>query len=79
MEEIVFIGSFGHQKKLVRIVQAHNTSDWGFQIYVNNAFCGDIVKRKGEWNGHLPLKSCLTSDDIQILGDMIDEATKKPP
>jgi hypothetical protein len=39
----------------------------------------DFLKRNREWVAHLNRKSILTSADIGILGELIDDANARQP
>lgn len=65
-----FTGNFGGISKTVKIMQPHGGGD--YQVLIDNYLQGTIAKRGDEWVGHLNYRSVLTSDDIAILGEMID-------
>lgn len=62
--------NFGGEQKAVKISQPHGGGD--YQVLINNYLQGTIVKHGDNWIGHLNARSVLTSDDIAILGEMID-------
>ena len=75
MKTIEFFGWWGDTKKKVHICIP--TGGEGFQIIVDNLYHGIILKRKGQWQGYFNGNSELTSDDILILGEIIEHSFAK--
>ena len=75
MKDIEFMAAFGDDRKRVRISRPQGSSS-GYQVFIANYYQGIIVKLNNEWVGHLNARSELTSDDILILGDIIDNASQ---
>jgi hypothetical protein len=71
MKTIEFYGCWGNQTKKVHI--SIPTGGEGCQIIVDNFYHGILIKRKQHWVGYLNNNSELTSEDILILGDIIDD------
>lgn len=68
MNEIVFTASFGDEKKTVRIINPDGGGE-GWQVTIDYYFRGTLFKREGQW---VCFEKWLNSDDVQILGEMID-------
>jgi hypothetical protein len=73
MESIEFDANYGGVIKKVKINDVHKGSG-GYQILIDNYYQGDIFFKDGQWKAQLNAKSQLTSDDILILGEKIEEA-----
>ena len=71
MVSIEFDAAYGNDRKMVVIRQLSGSGNI-YQVFIGNYYDGMLVKLNGEWVAHLNLKSDLTSDDIQLLGDIID-------
>lgn len=71
MVGIEFDAAYGNDRKMVVIRQLSGLGNI-YQVFIGNYYEGTIVKLNGEWVAHLNLKSDLTADDIQLLGDIID-------
>jgi hypothetical protein len=71
MVSIEFDAAYGNDRKMVVIRQLSGSGKI-YQVFIGNYYEGTIVKLNGEWAAHLNLKSDLTADDIQLLGDIID-------
>jgi hypothetical protein len=76
MKKIEIETAFGNKIKKVEVSQVHRTAQYGLQLTIDNFYCRTIVKRNGKWIAHLNDKSLpeFTTDDIQILGEIIDES-----
>ena len=76
MKQIEFEAAFGNKRKKVEISQPHQTAVFGLQITIDGYYCGMITKQNGKWIAHLNDKSLpeFTADDIQILGEIIDQS-----
>ena len=61
----------------VNISQPSGTSG-GYHIYINKYFHGQLFKRSYGWDKGLAPKSFLTTDDLQIIYDIIDGVTPIP-
>jgi hypothetical protein len=75
MKSIVFNAAYGD---VIKIVEISKPSGMGgsssLHFYVNRFYNGDLKKRDGNWILESPKPNDLTSDDLQILGRMIEEA-----
>lgn len=72
MDAIEIIGAFGDERKTVRISQPNGA--WpSYHIMIDNYYHGNLTKLDGEWVSHLNGNSYLTTEDICILGEIIDE------
>jgi hypothetical protein len=74
MKEIEFDASFGNKIKKVKLSSNIGGSD-GWQVSIDNYYQGTIFFKDGMWKAHLNNRSILTSDDILILGEMIQKNT----
>ena len=72
MKQLEFIATIGEVKAKVKLTEPQGASA-GYQVLIDQWLQGTIVKRDNEWVAHLNRKSILTSADIAILGDLIDE------
>lgn len=71
---IVFTAWFGNEPRRVELSDVMGAGDGiHIHLYVNNYYWGTFFKRKGQWVG----PDDLTSDDLMILIDMIEEELKK--
>ncbi|MRG45484.1 hypothetical protein GFS24_10180 [Chitinophaga sp. SYP-B3965] len=73
LESIEFTAVFGDEHKKVRLSEP-NGGGGGYHIYINNYYHGTIKKVNYEWVGHLNRASELTSADISILADIIENS-----
>lgn len=77
MKEILFSGSFGGERLPVAI-RHDEGGTWGWNVYINNYYEDTLHKKAGVWTiGHAPAKSILTSADITIIGELIDERERE--
>lgn len=77
MQTIEFDAYYGDELKHVRIWVPFGIGDEIWHVNVGGYYEGSIKKKNGEWIvSHLPTKSDLTSADILIIGELIDE--KRP-
>jgi len=69
---ITFDAYYGDEKKVVEISEVFGAGAGTYHLLIDCFFQGSLVKRNGEWrlNSNTNL---LTSTDIQILGEVIDE------
>jgi hypothetical protein len=76
MKHIQFEAVFGNERKKVEISQPHQTAEPGLHLSIDNYYCGRLAKYKDEWKAYLNSKSIpdFTSDDIQILGQIIEKS-----
>jgi hypothetical protein len=68
MQPIEFHDTTGRHIKLIQPSGAE-----GWQIMIDNFYNGILFKRNGEWVAYLAPGSDLTADDVQVLGERIDE------
>lgn len=69
-----FTAYYGDEQKTVRISHV-STGSGGYQVLIDNYYYGDMIKRNGEWI-LLSSTNLLTIDDIQILGEIIENNFK---
>ena len=76
MKELTIDAAFGDKIKKVVVSQPHRTAAAGLHLMMDNYYCGLLIKREGKWTAYLNDKSWydFTTDDIQILGDLIDKS-----
>jgi hypothetical protein len=76
MKKIEIEAAFGNEMKKVETSQPHATAQFGLHLVVDKHYCGKLGKQNGKWTAHLNDKSLpqFTSDDIQILGEIIDSS-----
>ena len=72
MKQLVFTATIGDGKMQVKLTEPQGASA-GYQVLIDQWLQGTLVKRGQTWVAHLNKKSILTSADIAILGDLIDE------
>jgi hypothetical protein len=72
MKQLVFTAIIGEVKTTVKLTEPQGASA-GYQVLIDQWLQGTLVKRGQTWVAHLNKKSILTSADIAILGDLIDE------
>lgn len=71
MKDIELLCPFGDDRKKVYI--SHNQAgSGGYQLLIDSYYQGDLVKKNGAWL-LLSNTNNLTADDIQILGELIDD------
>ncbi|MDM8176837.1 hypothetical protein QT327_21220 [Olivibacter sp. 47] len=75
MEEIKIEAAFGEETKLITLSIPSGTSGH-YAIMVDKYYNGTLEKRGTEWIGHLNQLSELTSDDIYIMGEILDSKEK---
>ncbi len=68
--KIEFTASFGDDKKRVELLNPNGAGGNSWQVMIDNYYRGIIFKKDGEWMSY---SLWLTIDDVQILGEMIDE------
>jgi hypothetical protein len=73
MIELEGVAVFGEVRKRYQLTQ-QNGAGGEYQIFINRYCQGTLVKRKGEWVGHLNHRSKLTTADVLVLGEMLDNA-----
>lgn len=71
MEKIEFTAHYGDDKKNV-CISASNGAAGVWHIYMDKYYYGVLLNIKGEWAWRPQNQSDFTSDDIQILGEMIE-------
>lgn len=76
LKEIRFEAVFGNERKQVTISQPHGSAAQGLQLYIGKYYCGQFLKRNGEWKAYLNDKSIpeFTSTDIDILIQIIEDS-----
>lgn len=50
----------------------------GWQIVIDKLYNGILFKRNGKWIAYLSPGSDLTADDVQVLGERIDNFFTAP-
>ena len=72
MKQLEFTATIGEQKMQVKLTEPQGASA-GYQVLIDQWLQGTLVKRGHDWVAYLNRKSILTSADIAILTDLIDE------
>ena len=72
MKQLEFIATIGEVKAIVKLTEPQGASA-GYQVLIDQWLQGTLVKRGHDWVAYLNRKSILTSADIAILTDLIDE------
>ncbi len=75
MKQLEFIATVGEGKMQVKLTEPQGASA-GYQVLIDQWLQGTLVKREEAWTAHLNRKSILTSADILILGELIDDANR---
>ncbi len=68
--KLEFAAYFGDEKKKVELLNPNGAGGDSWQVMIDNYYRGIIFKKNGEWVSY---SQWLTIDDVQILGQMIDE------
>lgn len=68
--EIIIHAAYGDATKKVVISKPFGAGDQ-YHIMINNFYSGSLMKRQGSWE--IPGYDMYTSDDIQILGNWVEE------
>lgn len=72
MREIVFKASFGDERKTIRISKPNGMDSLMWQLSIDWYHQGTLYFRDGHWGAYLNDSSEITTEDIQILGEIID-------
>ena len=72
MKQLEFIATIGEVQATVKLTEPQGASA-GYQVLIDQWLQGTLVKRGHDWVAYLNRKSILTSADIAILTDLIDE------
>jgi hypothetical protein len=75
MKQLEFTAVIGNHPKQVKLNEPQGASA-GYQVLIDQLLQGTLVKRGQGWVAHLNRRSILTSADIGILGELIDNANK---
>ncbi len=75
MKTIEFDAKFGDIIKRVKLI-FNDKGGHGYQVLIGNFYQGEIFYIDGMWRVHLNDRSILTSDDIGILGEIIETGLK---
>ena len=75
MKQLEFTAIIGEAKAQVKLTQPQGASA-GYQVLIDQWLQGTLIKRDQTWVAHLNRKSILTSADIGILGELIDNSNK---
>ncbi len=73
MKQLEFTAIIGDVKTRVKLTEPQGASA-GYQVLIDQWLQGTLIKRGQDWVAHLNRKSILTSADIAILGELIDNA-----
>lgn len=68
-----FTANFGGIIKQCELVRPYGGGD-DLQIKIDRWHHGTLAWRNGEWKGYLGLKSELTTADIMVLAEMVNDA-----
>jgi hypothetical protein len=77
MKQLEFTAAVGEGKMQVKLTEPQGASA-GYQVLIDQWLQGTLVKKDQIWVAHLNRKSILTSADIAILGELIDNANTAP-
>ena len=72
MEVIEFTVLIDGHKAVVRISSPFGGSG-NYQIFIDNYYKGEILKKDGVWIGYLNSNSELTTGDIEAIGERIED------
>lgn len=72
MKTVEFEAVYGDETKKVQLTAPSGGE--GVQVIIDNYYQGMLFKRQGKWVGYFNEDSNLTADDVQILGEMIDNS-----
>ena len=72
-QPIEFTATYGDEIRTVRITDVHGDSVF-YQVLVNNYCEGNIFYKDKRWQAFLSARSSLTIDDIQELGEFINQS-----
>lgn len=71
MENIEFTAWYGDKQKKIVLSEPHGAIGQFF-VEIEGYYQGALMKLQGEWVWHHNKPDDFTTDDIQILGEMID-------
>jgi len=74
MNDITFDATFGNERKTVRMSIPEGSGSKMWEVSINCYHQGRLYYRDGQWGSYLNDLSELTTADIQILGEMIENA-----
>lgn len=72
MKEIVFQATFGDEIKTVRLTIPNGTDSKMWEVSIDWYHHGTLYFRDDRWGAYLNDRSVLTTEDIQILGEIIE-------
>ena len=75
MESIEFTVIMDGRRSIVRVSRPFGGSG-AYQLFIDNYYKGDILKKDGVWIGHLNANSELTTGDIGAIGERIEDEPK---
>ena len=76
MDNIVFTAHYGDDEKRAEIANHVDTGGEFYHLYIDGFYKGQLYYRDNQWNMHLTPNSDITIDDIQILGEIIEDFIK---
>jgi hypothetical protein len=76
MKQLAFTGTIGERRIEVTLTEPQGASA-GYQVLIDQWLQGTLVKRDQDWVAHLNRRSILTSADIAILGELIDDTNRR--
>lgn len=76
MKPLTFTAAFGDRVKTV-VLSCPSGGAGGYQIVIDRMYHGMLVKLSDVWVGHLNRAGDITPEEIEILGDIIDENSSK--
>jgi hypothetical protein len=74
MDEIIFDAAFGNVTKKVNISQPFGTGGDQYHLTIEGFYKGSMWKLEDKWIFYGNAGNELTSDDIQALGERIDQS-----
>jgi hypothetical protein len=71
MKGIGFKTMWGDKEVIVNISEV-NGNGGVYHVYFNSYYEGSIMRLNDQWVGHLPPHSCLGSDEVMVIGELIE-------
>ena len=74
MKDIEVMGTFGNERKKIRLTAPHGGAGNVLHIYIDNWYHGIFNKVNGDWVYFINAKSELCSYDLLILLELIEKS-----
>ena len=71
-KEIEFDAAYGQETKQVRLLGMNGHNGW-YHVYIDKYFMGQLFYRNDRWVFFGNIEKELTFEDVEILGQIIDE------